>query len=47
MALKLANDDITKLDEVYERNFIECLNILSYWKMRDKYTEEMNKKQRK
>lgn len=44
MVMRLANDDITKTDLVYERQLIDCLNVLSYWKERDKYNEELNKR---
>ena len=40
---RLSGGDITKHDEVYERNYIECLNLLSYWLIRDKQIEQMNK----
>jgi hypothetical protein len=40
---RLSNSDVTKHDLVYERNYIECLNILSYWHEKDQYMEEMNK----
>jgi hypothetical protein len=36
---RLSNGDITKHDEVYKRNYIECLNLLSYWYERDKFFE--------
>lgn len=39
---RLSNGDITKHDAIYERNYIECLNILSYWHEKDKYMEQMN-----
>lgn len=39
---RLSNGDITKHDEIYERNYIECLNLLSYWHEKDKYMEQMN-----
>lgn len=39
---RLSNGDITKHDEIYERNYIECLNLLSYWHERDRYMEQMN-----
>ena len=42
MVDRLSNGDVTKHDLVYERNYIECLNILSYWHERDKYMEQMN-----
>jgi hypothetical protein len=32
---RLSGGDITKHDLIYERNYIECLNLLSYWKSRD------------
>jgi len=40
---RLASGDITKHDIIYERNYIECLNLLSYWFVRDKQIEQMNK----
>lgn len=40
---RLSNGDITKHDLVYERNYIECLNLLSYWKEKDQYMEEINR----
>lgn len=43
MVDRLSNNDITKHDLVYERNYIECLNLLSYWHEKDQYMEEMNK----
>ena len=39
---RLSNGDITKHDEIYDRNYIECLNILSYWHEKDRYMEQMN-----
>jgi len=39
---RLSNGDITKHDAIYERNYIECLNILSYWHEKDRYMEQMN-----
>ena len=42
MVDKLSNGDITKHDLVYERNYIECLNLLSFYHERDKYMEQMN-----
>lgn len=42
MVDRLANGDITKHDAIYERNYIECLNLLSYWHERDRYLEQMN-----
>jgi hypothetical protein len=40
---RLSNGDITRHDLVYERNYIECLNLLSYWHEKDAYMEEMNR----
>ena len=40
---RLSGGDITKHDEVYERNYIECLNLLSNWKFRDNAQELANK----
>jgi hypothetical protein len=42
MVDRLSNGDITKHDEVYKRNYIECLNLLSYWYERDKFFEVQN-----
>jgi hypothetical protein len=39
---RLSNGDITKHDLVYERNYIECLNLLSFYHERDKYMEQLN-----
>lgn len=40
---RLSNGDITKHDAVYERNVVECYNLLAYWKHRDKQVEYMNR----
>lgn len=40
---RLADGDITKHDEIYRRNYIETLNLLSYWKIRDQAQELANK----
>lgn len=42
MVDRLSNGDITKHDDIYERNYIECLNLLSYWHEKDKYMEQLN-----
>jgi len=39
MVDRLAKGDITKHEEIYEMNYIECLNLISYWTERDKYLE--------
>lgn len=36
LILRLADDDVTKVDIVCEREYLECLNILGYWHQRDK-----------
>lgn len=36
MVDRLANGDITKHDLIYERNWRECLYLLSYYAERDK-----------
>lgn len=41
---RLSGGDITKHDMIYERNYIECLNLLSYWRERDNYMKEIQKK---
>lgn len=43
---RLSNGDITKHEEVYQCNYIQTLNLLSYWKVKDDYIEEMNKRNR-
>ena len=42
---KLANGDITKFDEIYKQSYINCLNLLSYWKERDDYEASVRKRQ--
>lgn len=42
MVDRLSGGDITKHDLVYERNYIECLNLLSFYHERDKYMEQIN-----
>jgi hypothetical protein len=43
MVDKLSNGDITKHKEVYGNNYIECLNLMSYWHHRDKYIQQVNR----
>jgi hypothetical protein len=38
---KLAKGDITKFDEVCRQNFLACLNLLSYWKEKEKKIAQM------
>jgi len=40
---RLSGGDITKHDEVYDRNYIETLNLLAYWKFRDQQQAMANK----
>jgi len=42
MVDRLSNSDITKHEQIYELNYIECLNVLAYWKEKDDYMNEMN-----
>jgi hypothetical protein len=39
----LSAGDITKHEEVYRKNYIETLNLLSYWKIRDDAQRMANK----
>lgn len=32
---RLSNGDITKHEEIYRKNYIESLNLLSWWKKKD------------
>jgi len=43
---RLSDGDITKHDQIYERNYIECLNLLSYWKERDSWLKQQEEHQR-
>lgn len=40
---RLAKGDITKFDDVYKTNYITALNLLSYWKEKDKEEEKLRK----
>lgn len=44
MVDRLSNSDITKHEEVYNINYIQALNLLSYWKVKDDYINQMNKR---
>jgi len=44
---KLSQGDITKFEDVYEQNFISCLNLLSFWKERDEYLRRLEKQRNK
>ena len=41
---RFANGDVTKYDEIAEREYLECLNIMGYWHQRDKKIEDDNRK---
>jgi hypothetical protein len=43
MVDRLSKGDITKHKEVYNTNYIECLNLMSYWYHRDKQVEQINR----
>jgi hypothetical protein len=40
---RLSNGDITKHNQIYETNYVECLNLMAYWHHRDKHIEQLNK----
>lgn len=42
---RLASGDITRHDEIYKKNYIECLNLMSFWHQRDRYQEQLRKEQ--
>jgi hypothetical protein len=43
MVDKLAGGDITKHNQIYDINYVECLNLMAYWHHRDKHIEQINK----
>lgn len=43
---RLAKGDITKFKEVENQNFITCLNLLSYWKERDREIKRLEEQQK-
>lgn len=43
MVDRLSGGDITKHDLIYEKNYIECMNLLAYWHHKDRYVEQINK----
>lgn len=45
MVEKLAQGDITKFDNIYKQNYILALNLLSFWKEKDKEEEKIRKAQ--
>lgn len=46
MVDRLANGDITKHEQIYETNYIECLNLLAFWSYKDKYHQQIEKLRR-
>jgi hypothetical protein len=42
---RLSGGDLTKHEAIYEKNYIECLNLLSYWYFRDKIEDQMRRQQ--
>tara|TARA_R110000803_G_scaffold67477_1_gene129201 strand:- start:1266 stop:1538 length:273 start_codon:yes stop_codon:yes gene_type:complete len=42
---RLSNGDITRFSEILEQPYVGCLNLLSYWKERDDYQRELQKRQ--
>lgn len=42
---RLSGGDITKHEAIYEKNYIECLNLLSYWWFKDKYADQARRQQ--
>lgn len=39
---RLADGDITKFDEISEKPYNLCLNLLLFWMKRDEYQERMH-----
>lgn len=42
---RLADGDITKHEQIYNTNYIECLNLLSLWHYRDEYQKQVDRRQ--
>ena len=42
MVDRLAGGDLTKFDQIYERNYIECLNLMAYWRGKDNFINKQN-----
>ena len=42
---RLAGGDITKHDMIYDKNYIECLNLLSYYWYKDKFEDQVRRQQ--
>jgi hypothetical protein len=43
MVDRLSNGDITKHKQIYQTNYLECLNLMAYWHHRDKYINQVNR----
>ena len=41
---RLSCGDMTKHDAIYEKTYISCLNLLSFWKAKEDYIESINKR---
>jgi hypothetical protein len=46
MVDRLAGGDITKYEQIYEQNYINVLNILSFYREKDNYIESINKQRK-
>jgi hypothetical protein len=42
---RLAEGDIRRFDEIYKQSYINCLNLLSYWKEKNDYEESVRRRQ--
>ena len=42
---RLADGDITRFDEIYKQSYINCLNLLSYWKEKNDYEDSVRRRQ--
>jgi len=42
---RLADGDINKFDSIYKQKYINCLNLLSYWKERNDYENSVRRRQ--
>lgn len=42
---RLADGDITRFDEIYKQSYINCLNLLSYWKEKNDYENSMRRRE--
>jgi hypothetical protein len=46
MIERLAGGDITKFDAVFKTNWIMSLDLMAYWKERDKYHAAIERRQK-